>query len=390
MPSNFRVAGVDTDDIFIRREIFLDATPQGLWLWGRNDWGQLGDNTTIFRSSPVQTVSGGSDWRQAVRGISTSSGGIKVDGTLWTWGRGSFGERGDNSTVAFRSSPTQTIAGGYDWKQTAMGENFTAAIKTDGTLWTWGRNYFGQLGDNTKIHRSSPVQILGGGTNWRQVSLGKECAASIKTDGTLWVWGRNIGGGLGDNTVIDKSSPVQTISGGTNWKQVSAGGYSSYCMAIKTDGTLWTWGANGYGNLGDNTIVNKSSPVQILGGGTNWKQVPVNSCSGTSSAIKNDGTLWTWGSGLQGQLGADFTGSRSSPIQTIAGGNNWKQVAIGSNGQVALKTDGTVWTWGSNQYADLGDNTVISKSSPVQIFGGGTNWRSISAGFRGGSVIRGV
>jgi len=141
----------------------------------------------------------------------------------------------------------------------------------NGKLWTWGNNYYGQLGDNTGTDRSSPVQTITGGTNWKQVSCGSRSTAAIKTDGTLWTWGYNLYGQLGDNTGTDRSSPVQTITGGTSWKQVSCGRY--FTAAVKTDGTLWAWGDNGYGELGDNTGTSRSSPVQTITGGSNWKQV---------------------------------------------------------------------------------------------------------------------
>ena len=143
------------------------------------------------------------------------------------------------------------------------------ALFSDGGLWLWGRGTNGQLGDNTVANKSSPVQTVSGGNNWKLVAGGVYHTAALKTDGTLWSWGRGTNGNLGDNTIVSKSSPVQTVSGGTNWKLVS-GGYM-YTAAIKTDGTLWTWGINTDGRLGNNTITDKSSPIQTVSGGTNWK-----------------------------------------------------------------------------------------------------------------------
>ena len=138
-------------------------------------------------------------------------------------------------------------------------------------LWTWGSNGFGQLGDNTTTNRSSPITTAGGGSDWSQVSGGGGYTAAIKTDGTLWTWGYNNIGQLGDNTVTSRRSPITTAGGGTDWSQVSGGGY--YTGAIKTDGTLWTWGRNDYGQLGDNMSTNRSSPGTTAGGGTDWSQV---------------------------------------------------------------------------------------------------------------------
>ena len=152
-------------------------------------------------------------------------------GTLWSWGRDSLGQLGDNTILLGRSSPVQTVAFGTNWKLVSCGTYHSAAIKTDGTLWTWGQNNIGQLGDNTTTHRSSPVQTVAFGTNWKSVSCGRFLSTAIKTDGTLWTWGRNNAGQLGDNSVTYKSSPVQTVTFGTNWKSVSGGIY--HTIAIK-------------------------------------------------------------------------------------------------------------------------------------------------------------
>jgi alpha-tubulin suppressor-like RCC1 family protein len=364
---------VDFEDYYVRADYFRSGN---LWLWGFNFRGELGDNTTIKKSSPVQTIAWGSNWKQVACG-SYYAAGIKTDGTLWTWGIGTtYGNLGNN-TATNMSSPVQTIAFGTNWKSVDCGQTITAAIKTDGTLWAWGDNAYGSLGDNTTISKSSPVQTITFGTNWMKVVCGSYHCAAIKTDGTLWAWGRNTYGQLGDNSVTHRSSPVQTIAGGTNWKNVDCG--YRYIAAIKTDGTLWIWGDNTYGQLGDNTITRRSSPVQTIAGGTNWKQV---SCGQYHTAsVKTDGTLWTWGRGDSGQLGDNTAIARSSPVQTIAYGTNWKSVSAGNNSvTAAIKTDGTLWLVGGNSNGDLGDNTIVSKSSPVQTIMYGTNWKEVSAG----------
>ncbi len=144
------------------------------------------------------------------------------------------------------------------------------------TLFTWGSGGYGRLGDNTTTSKSTPVTTFAGGTNWKQVSAGNRHCAAIKTDGTLWTWGLGTSGQLGDNTTTNKLTPVTTFAGGTNWKQVSAG--SNQTAAIKTDGTLWTWGINTFGSLGTNNAGNSIfTPVTTFAGGTNWKQVSADS-----------------------------------------------------------------------------------------------------------------
>jgi alpha-tubulin suppressor-like RCC1 family protein len=346
-----------------------------LLTWGRNTSGQLGDNTIINRSTPVTTFAGGTNWKQVGGGYRGTTV-IKTDGTLWTWGLNDNGQLGDN-TATQRLTPVTTFAGGTNWKQVAGGPNHTAAIKTDGTLWVWGSNVVaGQLGDNTAINRSTPVTTFAGGTNWKQVSAGTNHTAAIKTDGTLWTWGLNGYGRLGNNTTTIRSTPVTTFAGGTNWKQVD-GGYG-HTAAIKTDGTLWTWGRNNSAQLGDNTIINRSTPVTTFAGGTNWKQV--GGGYGHTAAIKTDGTLWVWGSNSFGQLGDNTIISRSTPVTTFAGGTNWKQVTCADSHTAAIKTDGTLWTWGLNSNGQLGDNTIINRSTPVTTLAGGTNWKQVTCG----------
>jgi alpha-tubulin suppressor-like RCC1 family protein len=263
----------DFDDVFVRKTIFTEGGAGVLWAWGFNTDGRLGTDDIISRSTPVQTISGGTNWRSiAVQGFSA---GIKTDGTLWLWGNAADGRLGNNA-VTNKSSPVQTVSSGTNWKSISVGCCHSAAIKEDNTLWLWGCGVRGQLGDDNILSQSSPVQTISAGTNWKQVSVARLHSASIKIDGTLWLWGINRNGTLGTNDRVHKSSPVQTISGGTNWKQVSCGG-SEHTAAIKTDGTLWNWGLNGYstqyGQLGINDLTHRSSPVQTIAGGTNWKQV---------------------------------------------------------------------------------------------------------------------
>ena len=366
----------DFDRVFTTTSEIVDRfVGSRLWGCGYNGGGALGDNTTIKKSSPVQVYGGSTNWKQ-VAGGGYHTAAIKTDGTLWCWGGGNFGVLGNN-TVADKSSPVQTIAGGTNWMWVSCGYRVVSSIKTDGTLWCWGYNAQGQLGDNNIADKSSPVQTITGGNNWKQSANGKNFTSAIKTDGTLWLWGGNGYGQLGDNTNVDKSSPVQTIAGGTNWKLVSACNYTT--CAIKNDGTLWGWGTNGSGQLGTGVSANNiRSPVQTVAGGTTWKQVAVGFFH--TCAIKTDGTLWVWGQNDLGQLGSNNTSSYSSPIQTSAGGTNWKQVACGYKHTVAIKIDGSLWSWGQDIYGQLGDNSITNKSAPVNIVSNTNNWKYVAAG----------
>jgi alpha-tubulin suppressor-like RCC1 family protein len=351
-------------------QVTVALPPVRLYAWGQNQSGQLGVNDRVYRSSPTQ-VGTDTTWGQ----ISTQeflAVANKTNGTLWSWGSGTSGGHGQNDRV-YRSSPTQ-IGSGTTWSDKLMvGKYFVAAIKTDGTLWSWGQNQHGQLGQNDAVLRSSPVQV-GTNTNWSLVGIGNYMAMAIKTDGTLWAWGQNVSGSLGINTTVYKSSPTQIA--GTTWSKVSAGPYSA--MATRTDGTLWLWGNNNYGGfLGFNNTIYRSSPTQ-LGTGTDWNQISHGFNS--SLAIKTNGTLWAWGRNHKGQLGLNDDVNRSSPVQ-VGSGTNWSQVDTDSGTAMAIKTDGTLWIWGSNQSGVLGRNTnyTLNISSPVQV-GALTTWSKISTG----------
>ena len=362
-----------------------DSTQQNLLVWGYNNAAQLGTNDTALKATPVTTFAGGTTWKQVACAYQHTAA-IKTDGSLWTWGFNDRGHLGTNDGTQ-RSTPVTTFAGGNTWKQVSAGGFNTAAIKTDGTLWIWGRNNnTSTLGINlnSDVNRITPITTFSGGTTWKQVSAGNEHIAAIKTDGTLWTWGRNAEGQLGINAAGNsRSTPVTTFAGSTDWKSVSCG--TQHTAAIKTDGTLWTWGRNAEGQLGDFSTTSRSTPVTTFSGGTNWKSV-----SGGyqhTAAIKTDGSLWTWGDGGNGRLGTNDGTRRSTPVTTFSGGTNWKQVSAAEAQTMAVKTDGTLWGWGQGNVGRLGTNGSNSVI-PVTTFAGGNNWKQVSAANVTGAAIK--
>jgi len=358
-------------------------------LGGDNDYGALGTNSegdASRFSSPVQIP--GTNWAKHASGSGDTNyqrAAIKSDGTLWFWGRAQYGTFGTNSNVS-HSSPVQCPG---TWNSVALQNLQSMGTKTDGTLWTWGAASNGVLGLNgpDNVHQSSPCQI-GTGTDWSsstidtkdKITAGYRNNSAIKTDGTLWTWGRNDDGQIGDNSVIQRSSPVQVP--GTTWNSNAMMIYA--CLATKTDGTMWAWGGNGHGQLGHNNRTQYSSPIQV-GTDTTWGSLYISAARYTVRVVKTDGTLWAWGNNSGGGLGQNNQTQYSSPVQIP--GTNWKQVSVSDDGQTtAVKTDGTLWGWGFNGKGGLGHNNRTYYSSPVQI--PGTDWHLTRSARQAGYAIK--
>jgi alpha-tubulin suppressor-like RCC1 family protein len=323
---------------------------------------RAGNRILIAKSEPVASGAG-------------HSLALKSDGTLWAWGGNSHGQLGDGT----RADKTIPVRIGKDakWVAIAVGRDHSLALKSDGTLWAWGKNSHGQLGDGTKVDKNIPVRV-GKDTTWFAIEAGDLHSVGLKSDNTLWAWGSNSHGQLGDGTTIDKTAPVQIGKDGV-WARVSAG--SSHTVALQKDMTLWAWGNNSHGQLGDGTRAAKTAPVRI-GTDSRWfavsagdyHTVALNLCDGCWATY----TLWAWGFNEYGQLGDGTTVDKTSPVQ-IGMDTMWAKVSAGSHHVVALKKDGTLWAWGINSRGQLGDGSMENKNAPFRI-GTDTKWVSISAG----------
>lgn len=372
-----------------------------VFIWGANTNGQVGDSSTISRSSPVQL--GAASWISVTKTVQYRLG-IRSDGSLWAWGRNTNGELGLNDTVS-RSSPIQVGSSSWTFVDASDSFGLAAAIRIDGALFTWGTNFYNQLGDvNYQIRpRSSPGQI--GTSSWTSVAVGENTCAAIDTAGRIYTWGYNLHGAIGYPTPLTFSSiigpdvirssdgriwtwgggpatdfagpnstrsfPIQ-LAGASDWTLITGG--PSTRLGIKNNGTLWAWGNNGNGQLGDGTTISRSSPVQI-GTDTNWSTVVL--MSATTLAIKTDGTLYAWGSDSNGGLGLNTANiDRSSPTQITSVTGSWITCATGYGTSAAIRSDGRLYTWGFNGNGNLGDGTTIARSTPTQI--GIQSWVQVS------------
>lgn len=389
MTSNYKITdnnylGSDLDDILLPRSLVNRSTIR--YKWGAGFNGYSGDAISTNYSSPVTVAILQSDW-VSISGTSFHNVGIRTDGNIWGWGINTSGALGDGTTVG-KSSPVTMLApaGITAWRMVSGIGAGSHMIDNTGLLWGVGDNDNGKLGDNSAVTKSSPVTVSGGGFDWRFITGRINTAGGIKADGSAWCWGRSF---TGDGTGSNRSSPVSVI-GGLSWKFLASSG--SHWMGIDSNNTLYSWGRNNSGQLGDGTTVNKSSPITVVGGGA-WKNVATAMLGDVESAwvlaIKTDGTLWTWGLNNVGQLGDGTTVNRSSPGTIAGGGTNWKLLAAGNTYQsvnlnrlvsVATKTDGTLWTWGGGEWGVAGDGTTSNRSSPVSALVGPRNWTHITAG----------
>ena len=327
-----------------------------VWTWGSNDNGQLGDGTTTNRATPglvsgltgVISIAGGSGHSLA----------LKSDGTVLAWGYNFFGGLGDGTTTN-RPTPTPVslltgviaiAGGGYH----------SLALKNDGTVWAWGLNNNGQLGNGTTNNSTTPLQVSGL-TGVIAIASGANHSLALKSDGTVWAWGNNLYGQLGDGTTNQSTTPVPVGGGLTGVTVIAIAGGSGHSLAEKNDGTVWAWGLNGNGQLGDGSTTNRPAPVQVslLAGA-----IAITGGFYHSFAVKNDGTVWAWGNNLYGQLGDGTTTQRTTPVQAF-GLTGMIRIAGGGYHSLALKNDGTAWAWGNNFYGQLGDGTTTNRPTPV-------------------------
>jgi len=363
MPGQFYSPEGDLEEHFITDHWLIDQyIGNQLWSWGANNDGQLGVGDSFDRSTPVREATSSTNWKQV--------------GSL-------TGSPPFNAT--------------------------SSAIKTDGTLWCWGYNFYGQVGNNSNSNQFVPRQEWTSSTNWKHVTSGSDTTAAIKTDGTLWMWGTAIPNA--SNTFIIRSTPVQEYTSSTNWKMVFLiGGIQALGAAIKTDGTLWMWGQNQYGQLGN--IQANTSPiytfVQEQTSSTNWKSIG----NGPSyvdyniNAVKTDGTLWRWGFGYgtttpvqeptlskhwKKVIGSGYVVTSSGDIVNVgyntpysvydSGATNWKNYRIPNVQQSfegGIKTDGTIWTKGWNVNGGTGTNsTQLFVTTLLQEFTKSTNWKQL-------------
>jgi alpha-tubulin suppressor-like RCC1 family protein len=294
----------------------------------------------------------------AVAGGYLHSLALQDDGSLWAWGGNDFGQLGDG-TNTHQSVPTFI---GTDYSAIAVGHYHSLAVKTDGSLWAFGNNSSGQLGDGTSASRQVPTFI---GNGYSSIAGGHFHSLALKSDGSLWAWGDNAFGQLGDGTTTNRLAPTLI---GTGYSDIVAG--HNHSAALKADGSLWAWGDNSSGQLGDGTTTDRLVPTLI---GTGYSAIAGSYYH--TLALKADGSLWAWGDNGFGQVGDGTTTDRLVPTLI---GTGYSGIAGGYYHTLALKGDSSLWAWGSNFHGELGDGTTTRRLLPTLIDSG---YSAIAAGF---------
>ncbi len=290
------------------------------------------------------------------------------DGNAYAWGRNWSGQLGDGTTVD-RSSPVQVQApeAGVTFTKIAAGYEHSVALGSDGNVYAWGGNWTGQLGDGTTADRSSPVQVQApeAGVTFTKIAAGDTHTVALGSDGNAYAWGSNGFGQLGNGTTVHSSSPVQVQApeAGVTFTEIAAG--YAHTVALGSDGNAYAWGHNGWGQLGNGTLASSSSPVQVPAGVTFTE---LTAGGAHTVALRSDGNAYAWGRNTWGQLGDGTTADRIIPVQVPAG-VTFTKIAAGDAHSVALGSDGNAYAWGHNGSGQLGDGTTVNSSSPVQVAG---------------------
>ncbi|MFM8419170.1 MAG: RCC1-like domain-containing protein, partial [Verrucomicrobiota bacterium] len=348
-----------------------------LYAFGWNGVGQVGNGTGVNASTAVAVLLGDRPagvWWSRVSGGGSHSLALGSDGWIYAWGSNAAGQLGDG-TADNRTRPVAVAPGavpaGVTFTRVSAGGQHSLALGTDGNVYAWGANPAGQLGDGTTLDRAVPVAVaLGGipsGVTVTQVHAGWDHSVALGSDGTVYAWGSNAQGQLGDGTAFGRQQPVAVQVGSVRFQSIAAGRF--HTVGIGTDGRAHAWGGNVFGQLGDGSMVSQVSPVEVARGalpvGVTFSSVAAGWVH--SVARGSDGKAYAWGGNMSGQLGNGSNDTQSNPVAVLGIPSGVNVAAVAANGSfsLALGSDGVVYAWGSNDTGQLGDGTILSRTVAV-------------------------
>jgi alpha-tubulin suppressor-like RCC1 family protein len=340
------------------------------WGWGSNN-GRLGDNTTVSKRTPVSVQGAVKTFCQISAGNSHSIA-IDKNGRAWGWGYNTSGQLGDNS-ITSRLTPVSVLGAVKTFCQISGGQNHSLAIDKNGRAWGWGLSSGGQTGLGGVLFSSTPVSITGAIKTFCAISAGDGFSTAIDKNGRAWAWGANNGGQLGDNSIVQKTSPVSVLGTVRTFCKITGGGVlnsSSFTLALDKNGRAWSWGYNGVGQLGNNAVTSQLTPVSVLGAVKTFCEISNGVNQAFALAIDKNGRAWAWGVNGNGQLGNNTVISQRTPVSVLGAVKTFCKVSVGGFHSLAIDKNGRLWAWGNNSNGQLGNNTSAnSVCTPVSVLG---------------------
>ena len=349
-----------------------------LYCWGHDSVGQLGDGLPLSDQASAVRVGNGSDWKQVSAGGEHTCA-VTTGGRLYCFGADDNGQLGDGGSNTLSSVPVEVRGGVTTWKSVSAGRDHTCARRANRTIWCWGDDDSGQVGDGAGAGAKTRPTQVGSATTWTSVSAGADHSCGRQSSGRLYCWGSNTSGQSGTasaNTFIP--SPAEVAGGATNWSSVVAGGH--HTCAVKVSQRLFCWGDDSDGQLGDGgTTTNQPTPVQVSGPTADWSSVSLSLTS--TCALRTTSRLYCWGEDDRGQLGDGGTNTDAgSPVEVSGAANDWAKITAGNNTSCATKRSGRLLCWGSDSFGALSEGEGAADSSvPVDALDAET-FATVSAG----------
>ncbi len=373
-----------------------------LYCWGDNTHGTIGNGVTGGTYSTPQLVAGGyTDWAH-VHGNSTSRCGVRASGRAYCWGENLYGKLGDNTNTS-RSTPTEVYGAYTDWQDIATANSNSCGIRNNGHLYCWGRGLYGANGNGTTTSSWIPVEATGGYDDWTYVAAGGEIACGLRsTSNSYWCWGRNNLGQIGDGTTTNQPSPIAVLTLGAPQCSADADKVCSDDLkyfirpgkershTIDAYGQGWSWGKNNTAGLGDGTTTDSLTPVKIAGGFTDWVAIDSDGYDQASCGLRSNGTIWCWGSRSSGAIGdgGATSGTQPNPVPISGGYTDWKKLSV-DLAACAIRGSGIAYCWGGGVLGRLGNGSTANVNVPTLVSGGFTDWSEIQTGFSTSCGIRG-